>query len=234
MPHIMKINNKGCVMTRLLIKSFILVLCLSLFCETANADMEAVNPFTELFVGSPAEDAKLLNDQKDVVEKIKSIGTSGYSKIKDLKEKSQDADGEKSSGWLNRIKDVLVNKKRGKYSPEETGVEAKEKTKETYSRKKGEKNNIAKQKELNKMIDKQKFDSVSTLFARSMSMRLALKEEKTDEPDLSTIALAKTAISRKKINIMKRYNRILGTQTYVNELNHTIEIQNYQIEEEEE
>ncbi|MBQ2810879.1 MAG: hypothetical protein IJF12_01785, partial [Alphaproteobacteria bacterium] len=66
------------------------------------------------------------------------------------------------------------------------------------------------------------------------SKRLALKQEQTEEPDLSTLAAARRAATEKQINLGKRYNNILETQAYINSFNHTIQIQNYQIEEEEE
>ena len=120
-----------------------------------------------------------------------------------------------------------------KDDPEETGFEAVQKTKETYSRKKGEKHNITKQKELNKVADKEKFDGISRLFARALTMRLALKEEESEEPDLSTVAAARRATTDKMVNIAKRYNRIFETRSYIDTFNNTILIQNYQIEAEE-
>ena len=203
-------------------------MCLCLFCKSAKADIEPINIVVKNAVASVEETKKQLNDAYDVANKTATQLTNGFSKAKEGIEKAQ----EFIEDPVGQLK-IVVNSAFQKDDPEETGFEAVQKTKETYSRKKGEKYNITKQKELNKVADKEKFDGISRLFARALTMRLALKEEESEEPDLSTVAAARRATTDKMVNIAKRYNRIFETRSYIDTFNNTILIQNYQIEAEE-
>ena len=223
-------------MLKHLFKYIMFILCLSFWCKLAMADIEPVNILVKNVVASVAETKKQVSDAADAIGKVKTQITNGFSKAKSMVQKVKDG-VEKVKNFVEDPVGSLKTMVMGAFQkddPEETGFEALEKTKETYSRKKGVKDNIALQKAMNKVIDKEKFNNISRLYARSISKRLALKQEQTEEPDLSTLAAARRAATEKQINLGKRYNNILETQAYINSFNHTIQIQNYQIEEEEE
>lgn len=216
-------------MKKLLLKCVIVAFCIMPFCKMAKADIEPFNIVVKNVVASTAETKKEISDQVDVAQKTYAQINNGFSRVKEGAKKA----AEFIKDPVGSIKTIVMNALE-KDDEEEAGFEAMEKTKETYGRKKGAKDNIALQKQLNKVIDKEKFDNMSLLWARALTQRLLLKEEETQEPDLSTLAAARRATTEKQINLGRRYNSILGTQAYINQFKNVIQVQNYQIEEEEE
>ena len=210
-----------------LLRCIALSLLAMLFCKNAVADIEPINVVVENVVSRVEEGKKMYYDAADVVNKTRAAINTGRDKIKNVFNKIKDF----AEDPLGVLKTVVMDALEGD-DPEQTDNESLEKTKQAYSRVKGMQDNIAAQKELNKVVNEEKFKNVSVLFARSILKRQELKEEESEEPDLSTLAAAQKAATQQMINSSKRWNDILMTQAYIHAFEYTIEIQKYQNEEE--
>lgn len=109
--------------------------------------------------------------------------------------------------------------------------EAAEDVKKTYNRQFGEENNIEKSKKLQATINKNLGENVARLYGRTLVMRQELLAEKNPKHSLKTIDKAMRASTDMMLTSMKRWNRILEMQAYINEYKNSIAIQNFTVEE---
>lgn len=109
--------------------------------------------------------------------------------------------------------------------------DAAEDVKKTYNRTFGEANNIEKSKKLQATINKNLGENAARLFARTLVMRQELMAEKNPKHKLKTIDDAMKASIDMELISMKRWNRILEMQSYINEYKNSVAIQNFIIEE---
>lgn len=194
----------------------------------AKADIEPINIIVKKAVAAVEEGKKQYLDLKEQYNKAKSAVMTGRDKVKKLANGIKDFTEDPIGVLKTHLPKGVENK-----GPEEPDIDRAERTKETYSRTKGAFDNIAIQKQLNKQINAEKFKGVSVLFARSIAKRQELRDEKTEEPDLSTLAAAQSAAAQKFIQSSKRWSSILQTQAYITSFAYAIEMQNYQNDPEE-
>lgn len=208
-------------------KYIILSLAMFMFCRSAYADIEPINVVVENVVTRVEEGKKMYYDAADVVNKTRAAINTGRDKIQNVFNKIKDF----TEDPLGVLKTVVMGALESD-DPEQTDNESLEATKQAYSRVRGMQDNIAAQKELNKVVNEEKFKNVSILFARSIIKRQELKNEESKNPDLSTLTAAQQAATQQMIESSKRWNDILMTQAYINSFDYTLEIQNYQIDAE--
>ncbi len=205
------------------VKYLICCLCVVVLCRPAYADIEPINVVVKNAVAGVEEAKKQYYDLSEQYNKIRAGIEKGRAELKklagDIKEFMEDPIGVLSAKIMNAFE---------KDDPEETETESMEKAKQTYSRTAGMKDNIAAQKALDKVLNDEKFNNISILFARSISKRLELKNEESKEPDLSTLAAAQSAATDSMIKSSRRWNALLMTQAYTHSFIYTIEAQNYQ------
>lgn len=190
--------------------------------KPSKADIEPINIVVKQAVAAVEEAKKQYLDLAEQYNKAKSAVLTGRDKIK----KAIDGIKDFKEDPLGVLKTHLAKGVENK-GPEEPDIDRMSRTKETYSRTKGAFDNIAIQKELNKQLNAEKFKGISVLFARSIAKRQQLKNEKSEEPDLSTLSAAQSAASQKFIQSSKRWSSILQTQAYINSFAYTIQMQNY-------
>lgn len=215
------------------LKYFLICLGVVFIPRSVLADIEPINVVVKNAVAAVEEGQKYYYDIKAQYDQLNDLYTSGrkalddaentFNKIKsNIEGVTADPKGMLSTFLLEGTENV---------GPEPE-FERMNKVKH-YSRKWGE-DSIAAQKELNKAMNEEKFKGLSTLFARSITKRRALLNEESTEPDLSTVAAAQKAIADKLIQSSRRLSYLLQSDAFVKAYLYTIEIQGYNIQEEEE
>ncbi len=205
----------------------VLLLSMTVFSKAAIADIEPINVVVENVVSRVEEGKKMYYDAADVVNKTRAAINTGRDKIQNVMNKIKDFIEDPIGVLKTVVMDALQSD-----DPEQTDNESLEATKQAYSRTRGMQDNIAAQKALNEVVNEEKFKNISILFARSILKRQELKKEESEEPDLSTLAAAQKAATQQMITSSKRWNDILMTQAYIHSFEYTLEIQNYQNDEE--
>ena len=205
----------------------VLLLSMTVFSKAAIADIEPINVVVENVVSRVEEGKKMYYDAADVVNKTRAAINTGRDKIQNVMNKIKDFIEDPIGVLKTVVMDALQSD-----DPEQTDNESLEATKQAYSRTRGMQDNIAAQKALKEVVNEEKFKNISILFARSILKRQELKKEESEEPDLSTLAAAQKAATQQMITSSKRWNDILMTQAYIHSFEYTLEIQNYQNDEE--
>ncbi len=205
------------------LKSVALGVLMLTLAQPAKADIEPINIVVKNVVASVEEVKKQYYDLSEQYNKVKSAISTGRDKIKNAVNSIKDFSEDPVGVLKTHLPKGVENK-----GASEPDVDRMSRVQETYSREKGALNNIAIQKQLNQRINEEKFKGVSVLFARSIVKRQELRDESSEEPDLSTLASAQSAAADKFIKSSKRWASILQTQAYITSFVYTIQIQNYQ------
>lgn len=213
------------------LKYFLICLGVVFIPRSVLADIESIYATMQGAVGIPAGVQEQYEEMRDLIGKLNALYTSGRDTVK---EKYEEIKGgiegvkENPKGMLSTFLPAGAENKGP--VPE---FERMEEVKEYHGRKEGGAS-IPEQKKLDKAMNEKKFKGLSTLFARSITKRRELLNEESTEPDLSTIAAAQKAIADKLIKSSRRFSYLLQSDAFAKDHFYTIEIQGYNIQEEEE
>lgn len=214
--------NKVCL-------SLCAIFILLVYSFPALADIELVSPVLK---GGITKVQAVIKQGQDVVEagnKLKDATVQGFQGVKGNIEGIIDVVNDPMSLINTTVMGGMSDKIDGSVNEDE-GIDN---VKETYNRTFGAENNITIAKKLKAAINKEQAESMARLYARSLILRQELSEEKDDIPSLDTIDKAFSANNEIMIQSLRRWNKILEMQAYINHYKNTMAVQNFVNENEE-
>ena len=194
------------------------------FCTfSAHADMEAVSSTIKGTVSKAQTEYKKVQDAASAADDLKNTVTQGVNGIKSNIEEIADV----VKDPLSMVTTTVLGGMQDKVDGSATDDEGIDNVKETYNRTFGEENNITKAKQLRAALNKEQGENLARLYARALILRQELAEEKDADVSLDTISGALEANSSIQIQSLKRWNKILEMQAYINGYKNTMAIQNF-------
>ena len=98
---------------------------------------------------------------------------------------------------------------------------------ENYTRVYGAENSITEAKKIQATINKNMGENAATLYGRTLVLRQELMNEENPEHSLETIQEALQASNEMVITSLRRWNKILEMQAYINEYKNSVAMQNF-------
>lgn len=200
-----------------------MVVAVCLVSSAAYADIEAVSATIKGTVSKVQTEYKKAQDMLESANKLKDSATQGFDKVKNnidgIKNMATNPASLVSTSVLGGMKDKIDGS-----VTEDVGIEN---VKSTYNRTYGELNNITKAKKLRASINKEQGESLARLYARTLVMRQDLAAEKDPDYALDTISDALTASGAMQLQSLRRWNKILEMQAYINNYKNAVAIQNF-------
>ncbi len=192
----------------------------------ANADIEAISATIKGAYTNVQAQLKTVQDASESVTKLKDTVVQSVTGIMDNVNDIVDTAsnptslvGDVSTSVLGGLKDSLDGSKNEDELLEEVS--------KNYTREFGAENSITEAKNLQASLNENMGKNAAILFARTLVLRQDLMKEENPDHSLDTIDAALQASNEMVIKSLRRWNKILEMQAYINEYQNTREIQNF-------
>lgn len=209
-------------------KRLFIIFCLAVLGISlpARADIESISAAIKGGYTNVQAQLKTVQDAADSVTKLKDTAVQGVTgimgnvnEIIDTATNPTSLLGDVKTSVMGGLKDALDGSKN-----EDEQIEN---VTENYTREFGAENSITKAKKLQAAINKNMGENAATLYGRTLVLRQELMNEENPEHSLDTIQEALQASNEMVLLSMRRWNKILEMQAYINEYKNSIAIQNF-------
>ena len=191
-----------------------------------KADIEPISATIKGGIENVQTQVKSVQDAAESVKKLTDTAVQGVKGVVDNVDEIVDV----ATDPLAAVAPVATSVMGGmqdKVDGSQNEDELIEDVTQNYTREFGADNSITEAKKLQAAINKNLGENVATLYARTLVLRQELMKEETPDPSLETITDALDASTEVTLTSLRRWNKILEMQAYINEFKNSLEIQNF-------
>ncbi len=209
-------------------KLFLIILCIIGLGITlpAQADIESISAAIKGGYTNVQAQLKTVQDAADSVTKLKDTAIQGVTGIMGNINEIVDTATNPTS-LIGDVKTSVMGGLKDAFDGSKNEDELVENVTENYTRVFGAENSITEAKKLQATINKNMGENAATLYGRTLVLRQELMNEENPEHSLETIQEALQASNEMVITSLRRWNKILEMQAYINEYKNSVAMQNF-------